>query len=241
LQFRSTGSEKPRSLSKILISSAIIFSALIIVALVMHKTPELIKNTGWKSLARFYLCLILPLATTGLLICASLLKKRGLAAQFILWLCLFFVIYFPFSVNLALLKQGDIAQKSVWRFMPYHVFANELRFDRDVIILVSRDVRVRSTMLGRDAWSHCSMFNIFFNQKFDFDQFIDGSWEDIIKGDYTYAILTLQDWKGIGEKYNVEHLTKKYDVESDEATQLILLKKNGAYQEALPSVQQSLD
>ena len=224
-RFRSTGSEKPRSLSKILISSAIMLSALIIVALLMHKTPDLIKNTGWKSLARFYVCMILPLATTGLLICASLLKKRGPLALFLLSLCLFFVIYFPFRSNLTSLKGGDVAQKSVWRFMPYHVFASELRFDRDVIILVSRDVHASSWMLGRDAWSHCSMFNIFFNQKFDFDQFIDGSWEDIIKGNYTYAILTLQDWKDISEKYNVEHLIQNYTAKFYREKELVLLKK----------------
>jgi hypothetical protein len=224
-RFRARGQEEPASLLKKLIGPAIMLSALIIVALVMHKTPELVEKTGWKSVARFYVCTILPLATTGLLICAGLLKKRGLAAQFILWLCLFFVIYFPIRHNLTSLKEGFMAQKSAWRFMPYHVFADELRFDKDVIILVSKDVHARSWMLGRGAKSHCWMFNIFFNQKFDLDQFIDGGWEDIIKGNYTYAILTSQDWKDISEKYDVEHLIQNYTAKIYREKELVLLKK----------------
>ncbi|MHC4158296.1 MAG: hypothetical protein ACYSSO_04370 [Planctomycetota bacterium] len=224
-RFRARGPEEPSSLLKKLIGPAIMLSALIIVAVVMHKTPELVKNTGWKSVARFYVCTILPLATTGLLICASLLKKRGLAAQFILWLCLFFVIYFPVRNNLTTLKKGTKARKSAWRFMPYHIFAGELRFDKDVTILVSKDVHARSWMLGREVQSHCWMFNIFFNQKFEVDQFIDGSWEDIIKGDYTYAILTYADLKGINEKYGVEQL-ENYTSKFHREKELVLLKKH---------------
>ena len=123
------------------------------------------------------------------------------------------------------MRERYVATESQKRFTPYHVFADELRFDKDVIILVSKDVHARLEMLGRGLKSHCSMFNIFFNQKFDFNQFIDGSRKNILKGNYTYAILTYQDWKVIGEKYGVEHLTKNYDIKSDKATQLILLKE----------------
>jgi len=224
-QFRSSESEESVSLSKKLISSAIVLSAFIIVLFLMHKTPELIKDTGWKSLDRFYVYVILPLATTGLLISASTLHKRGPMALFLFSLCLFFIVYFPLRNNLASLKQRVVAKRSEWRFEPYRVFADELRFDKDVKILVSKDVHTRSWMLGRDVRPHCWMFNVFFNQKFDYDNFTDGSWEDILKANYTYAFLTWRDWKGIHEKYNVEHLTKNYDVESHKATQLILLKK----------------
>ena len=223
--FRARGSEEPCLLSKKLIGTSIVLSAFIIVAVLMHKTPELIKNTGWVTLDRFYIYMILPLATTGLLICASLLKKRGPLALFLFSLCLFFIVYFPLWKKTSSMRARYVAIESQKRFTPYHVFADELRFDKDVIILVSRDVRTRSSMLGHDAWSHCGLFNIFFNQTFDYDQFIDGSREDILKGNYTYAFLTWRDWKVISEKYGVEHLTKNYDIKSDKATQLILLKK----------------
>ncbi|MHC4158937.1 MAG: hypothetical protein ACYSSO_07640, partial [Planctomycetota bacterium] len=223
-RFRSTEGESV-SLSKKLTSLVIVLSAFIIVAVLMHNTPELIKNTGWVTLDRFYIYMILPLATTGLLICAGTLRKRGLMALFLFSLCLFSVVYFPLWKKLGSMKVRYVAEESEKRFVPYDVFADELRFDRDVIILVSKDVRTKTKMLGNDAWSHCGMFNIFFNQKFDFNQFIDGSWEDIIKGNYTYAFLTLQDWKGISEKHNVEHLIKNYAAKFNGETQLILLKK----------------
>lgn len=89
-------------------------------------------------------------------------------------------------------------------------------------------------MLGRNAKAHCHMFNIFYNQNFDYEQFVDGGVEDILKGDYTYAFLTGLDWKGISEKHNVEHLLKDYELKTDERAvyrtrsgpmQLILLKR----------------
>ena len=114
------------------------------------------------------------------------------------------------------------------KILSYRIFADELQFGRDVKILVSKDIHIssRSLMLGREVRSHCWMFNVFFNQKFDEDQFIDGSVEDIVKGDYTYAFITLRDWKDIHEKHNVEHLLKQYDQKVDNKTQLIMLKKN---------------
>jgi len=225
-RFRLTESEESVSHSKMLIGALIVLSAFIIVLFMMNKMPDITKSAGWKSLDRIYACVILPTATTGLLICVSLLKKRGQLALFLLSLCLFFIIYFPLKNNLTSLKQRGVAKRSEWRYEPYRIFADELRlFDKNVTILVSKDVHKRSWMLGRDVRSHCWMFNVFFNQKFDYDNFIDGSLEDILKGDYTYAFVTWRDWKGIREKYNVEHLTKNYDVESHKATQLILLKK----------------
>ena len=69
------------------------------------------------------------------------------------------------------------------------------------------------------------MFNIFFNQKYDFDQFIDGSRENILKGGYDYALLTWREWKDISEKHNIEHLKKKYEVKADKQTQLLLFRE----------------
>lgn len=124
------------------------------------------------------------------------------------------------------MKQRVVAKKSEWRFEPYRVFADELRFGEDVKILVSKDIHERSWMLGRPGGANCCMFNVFFNQKFTYEQFIDGEVEDILKGDYTYAFLTWRDWKEISEKHDVEHLLKDYIQKSDNKTQIILLKKH---------------
>ncbi|UCE98994.1 MAG: hypothetical protein JSV82_07370 [Planctomycetota bacterium] len=224
----------PKKLSwlpKSLIGSISILFAFLITLFIMHRLEALIEADGWlkvhewKSLDALYNCVILPLSTSFLLIYVIALKKRGPLALFFLSLCLFFIIYFPLKNNMTLLKQRVVAKKGEWRFTPYRVFKDELRFDKDKKILVSKDVHARSWMLGRNQNSHCWMFNIFFNQKFDYVQFIDGSREDILKGNYTYAFLTWGDWNAIQEKHNVEHLTKNYDIKSHKETQLILLKK----------------
>lgn len=200
--------------------------AFVIVLAFMSKAADIAQGTRLKTSEQLYANAIMPLSTTMLLIVAVASRKRALTALFLSSLCLFFIIYFPFSNNLTSLKQRVVAKKSEWRYEPYRVFTNELRFDKDVKILVSKDVHKRSWMLGRDVRSHCWMFNVFFNQKFDYDRFIDGSWEDVLKGNYTYAFLTWRDWRGICEKHNVEHLIKNYAVKADKRTQIILLKKH---------------
>jgi len=148
--------------------------------------------------------------------------------------CLFVLVFPALGHNIGLLKQRAVAQKSEWRFEPFRVFEDELQFDRDAKVLVSKDIHSSSWMLGRNAKAHCHMFNIFYNQNFDYEQFVDGSLEDILKGDYTYAFLTVQDWKGISEKHNIEHLLKDYELKVDKTAvyntrsgqmQLILLKR----------------
>jgi hypothetical protein len=133
-----------------------------------------------------------------------------------------------------LLRDRVVAKRSELRFEPYRVFSDELTFDKNVKILVSKDIHKRSWMLGRTDRSQCWLFNVFFNQKFDYDQFVDGSWEDILKGDYTYGFLTGRDWKGISQKYDIGHLSKNYKLKTDrkavyrtrsDTMQLVLLKK----------------
>lgn len=221
-----SGSKTAGSLPEVLINWAVVLAAFIMVSLLMYKIPDMVSGAGWKSLEKFYDCVILPLATTGLVIYAIAFRKRGPAALFFLSFCLFFIVYFPLSNNLTSLKQRAVAKRSEYRYMPYRVFADELRFDKDVKILVSKDVHKRTWMLGRAKSSHYDMFNIFFNQEFDYNQFIDGSWEDILKGDYTYAFLTWQDWDGIRKKHNIEHLIKNYTVKGNKKVKLILLKKH---------------
>ncbi len=219
------GSKTAELVPKLVISSGLVLFAFIIVSVLMKRTPDWVEDAGWKSLDRFYICVILPLATTGLLMYVVAWRKRGPAAVFVLSLCLFFVVYLPLGNNLTALKQRLVARRSEMRYEPYRVFADELRFDKDVRILVSKDIYDRWGMLGRRQDAHCWIFNVFFNQKFEYDQFIDGTWEDILKGDYTYAFLSWWDWSGIRKEHNVDHLMQNYDVKADKRTQIILLKK----------------
>ncbi|MHC3130103.1 MAG: hypothetical protein IBV52_08535 [Candidatus Bathyarchaeota archaeon] len=186
----------------------------------------------------FYILVIIPLVVTVLLIVGTMSKKRGLAALFFSSVCLFVLVFPALGHNITLLKQRTVAQKSEWRFEPYRVFEDELQFEKGARILVSKEMHTRSWMLGRNAKAHCHMFNIFYNQNFDYEQFVDGSWEDILKGDYAYAFLTVLDWKGISEKHNVAHLLRDYELKTDERAvyrtrsgpmQLILLKRRSAY------------
>lgn len=182
----------------------------------------------------FYILVIIPLAVTVLLIVGTMSKKRGLAALFFSSLCLFVLVFPALGHNITLLKQRTVAQRSEWRFEPYRVFEDELQFKKGARILISKDIHSSSWMLGRKAKAHCHMFNIFYNQRYNYDQFVDGGVEDILKGDYAYAFLTGRDWKGISEKHNIEHLLKDYELKTDERAvyrtrsgpmQLILLKR----------------
>jgi len=228
-QFKIDGSlfgskDNPR-IPRALVTAFLILLAFIVVSFVMNKAPDAVKDAGWKSPERFYISVILPLSTMGLIICGNIPRKRSPAAVFLVSLCLFFLIYFPLGNNVTKLREKITLQRSEFRYEPYRVFANELRFDDDVKILVSKDIYNRSRMLGREVKSHCWLFNVFFNQKFTYEQFVDGGVEDILKGDYTYAFLTWRDLKDIREKHNIEVLVKEYAQKVDKKTQLILLKK----------------
>ena len=92
-------------------------------------------------------------------------------------------------------------------------------------MLISEDVHNRSWMLGKNQLRQRHMFNIYFNKRYGIEHFIHGTWEDILKGDYTYGIITFGDWKGISDKHNVDHLVRDYVTKSDRQTGLILLKR----------------
>jgi hypothetical protein len=216
---------KHQATKKFLTNALILLVSFVIAALLMQKMPDMLKNSGWNSMDRFYDYVILPLATTLLLIYAIAAKGRKIPGLLLLFLCLSFIIYHPLAGNISSLKQKVVANRSEYRYLPYQLFADELRFDEDVKILVSKDIHKRTWMLGRAKSSHYDMFNIFFNQRFHRDQFIDGTLEDILKGDYTYAFMTWDDWNGIRKDHDIEHLTKSYIVKTDRATQIILLKK----------------
>jgi len=171
----------------------------------------------------------MPFAATVLVVVWVLSRKRELMALFVSYLCLLFLIIPPLKSNLKSLKLMQVARKSQYRYIPYRVFGSELTFGKNKKMLISKDIHKRSWML---AWDEprfqCYMFNIFFNQKYDFDQFIDGSRENILKSEYDYALLTWREWKEISEQHNVEHLLRNYILKADKTTQLILLKRRWA-------------
>jgi len=208
-----------------LIKPAVVLVAFIIVLFVMPRMLEMTKGAGWESPERLYETAVLPLATTVLLIYSAAFRNRGLTAVFVFSLCLFFVVYFPLDVGIGSLEARAVAQHSERRYEPYRVFAGELKINKDVKILVSKNIYANTRMLGRDRWSHCWMFNVFFNQKLYYENFINGETEDILKGDYDYAFLTFDDWKGIGEKQEALRLKQNYIARSDMSTQVIFLKK----------------
>jgi hypothetical protein len=135
------------------------------------------------------------------------------------------LIYFPLTQGFKSLKNEDVKRASQWRYQPYKTFADQLRFDKDVKILVSKDLHKRSWMLGRDDRSHCWMFNIFFNQEFEYDQFIDAEFDDITAANYTFAFLTFDNWNKLIEKKLAAKLQQKYEIKSDKKIGIVFLKK----------------
>jgi hypothetical protein len=221
------GGEGGPAMKRWVVKAGLVFAAFVVVWVVMQTVPDAVEEVGWRSPERFYIAVIMPLSTMGFLMLGAIARKRGLITTFLIWLCLFFLVYFPIRSNVSSLERRDTARRSELRYEPYRVFADELRFDKDVRVLVSKDIHARSQslMMGRQAKSHCWLFNVFFNQKFDEDQFAEGGAEDVLKGDYTFAFLTADDWKGISAKHNVEQLLKGYTLRTDSRTQLVLLKK----------------
>jgi hypothetical protein len=191
-------------------------------------------NVRWERMTAeelFYMLGILPIAVSGLLITAAISKKRGPAAVFLTALFLFAMILPAFNDGRKLLQTA--AGKSRWRFEVCRTFKDDFKFERDTKIVVSKNVFSRTWLMGRDAQSHCHIFNIFFNQKLRYDQFSDGTEADIIKGDYNYAVLFAGDLINLRGKPEFQKLQGKFalksaDVEypSGGTVPLVLLSKN---------------
>ena len=82
--------------------------------------------------------------------------------------------------------------------------------------------------MGRDAEAHCHIFNIYFKQKLEYKQFIDGKIEDIPKGGYTYAILLTNDFAALQNNPAFAKLLAGYEMKADNTLPLILLKSKAA-------------
>jgi hypothetical protein len=220
----SLGNDKP-GVPRLPIAAALIVVSFLVVVVFMSRADRIVESLSLESTELLYKSAIMPFWTTILAAVAGLSRRRGLPALFVSALSFFFIVHYPLSQNIESLEERTVAKKSEYRYQPYRVFAEEIQFDEDVKILVSKDVHKRYWMLGREVRAHCWMFNVFFNQKSTYDNFIDGEWEDIPKGDYTYAFLTVQDWEGLREKHDIQPLLARYEVRTDRTIPIILLKK----------------
>ena len=225
-----------RTIPRVVAAAGLILLAFLVVYVLMSFAPRLAayyKFMRWEVLrVRFktndnvlYAVGIVPLVVTILLAMSVLVKKRGLTVLFISFTCLFLLVWQPFRFDLSENGMEATAKKSEWRFLPYKVFKDDFQFDKDIKVLISEDVHNRSWMLGNRDFRHCWMFNIFFNQRYGEEHFIHGTWDDVLKGDYTYGIVTWGDWEGVRKKHNVEHLLRDYVTEPDRQTGLLLLKR----------------
>ena len=225
-----------RAIPRVVAAAGLILSAFLVVYVLMSFMPGVsayYKFMRWDVLRVrfktseniFYALGIVPLVVTILLVAGTFFRKRGLTVLFISFTCLFLLLWQPLRFDFSKNGMEATAQKSEWRFLPYKVFKDQFQFDKDIKVLISEDVHNRSWMLGNRDYRQCWMFNIFFNQKYTDEHFIQGTWEDILKGDYTYGIMTWREWEGIRKKHNVEHLLRDYVTKSDGQTRLILLKR----------------
>jgi hypothetical protein len=174
----------------------------------------------------------MPVALSGLLVTALLTRnKRGLPNLFFVSLCLFALILPPLRESGELIDTAY--KKSKWRYEACRVFKNEFKFEKDTRILVSKDLFQSTWLLGRDAQAHCHMFNIYFNSRLRYEQFIDGSEEDILKADYDYAVISVEDMINLRQKEAFTNIMQKYRLVEGQAVypwtgsllQIFLLKK----------------
>lgn len=219
----------PGRLPRALVAAALIGLAGMLVMSPLPVVLAWVRSAGWEIEGAFYEAVILSLATVGLLFCAGVVGRRGPGAVFLASACLLMVLHMPLQENLASLARRDVATLTEHRFMLLRIYGHEMRLDGDVKILVSTDTFQRLRMLGRDRMSNCWMFNVFFNEHLDYDQFLNGTWDDVLKGDYTYAILTWEDWQGIREKHKDDgrftRLGGLYNARPDDLTKTVLLSR----------------
>jgi hypothetical protein len=222
-------------LPKYIAASAGITIAFILVYILMRFVPSLIefyKNP--RELAHFYAVAIMPLAVLIILILVKLTNKQNLWYLFVSFFCLFMILYLPLQTNINDAKSKALKYKSEWRFEPLSLFGKYLELDKNKKILVSQNVHKKTWMLGRNQQSQTWIFNVGLNQKLSYDQFIDGSEADILKGDYDYAILIADEQTAqMSKKPEFQKLLSKYELiqadaphpSGEGAVPLILLKK----------------
>ena len=227
--FKMAAEQKRLDVKKTVLNIGSVILAFVIACLVMSQVPSFVEKFKMQNPDVVYSVVILVLAVFIVLFTTGLLNKTSRWSLFLSFLSLFLFLCYPLGNNFNNLSERVTAKRSQWRYEPYRIFGDQLSFGEDVKVLVTNDVHVRSWFLGRERQSQCWMFNLYFNQKFNYDQFIHSrNLEDVLKADYTYAFLTWRDWNSVREKFNIEELVDKYEIKSNQSSRLVLLKKIGS-------------
>jgi hypothetical protein len=235
LDFSRITITKNSKLPKYVAAILAITAAFIFVGILMRFVPSLIdfyKNP--KEPNAFYAVAIMPLTVLIILILVKLTNKQNILYLFVSFFCLFMVVYLPLQNNINDVKSNALKYRSEWRFAPLSVFGKYLELDKNKKILVSQNVHKETWMLGRNRESQTWILNVGLNQKLSYDQVIDGSEADILKGDYDYAILIADEQTvQMSKKPEFQKLLEKYELKQADALHpsgkgvvpLVLLKK----------------
>lgn len=182
----------------------------------------------------FYVLAIMPLCLCGIFAVRILLDKKNMVSLFLVSLFSLGLVLPCFVESESLMKTAE--RKSYRRYGVLRKFEDDLKFDKDTKILISQSIHKDSWMMGRDSQAHCHMLNIFLGSKLSYDQVIDGTGEDIIKGGYDYAILHGYDtvqlknhpaFMKLLESYEVKTDTVDYVFRDGDAVPVVLLSKRG--------------
>lgn len=205
----------------VLVAALIVY---VIVASVMGKMPDMAKFY-YISASELYTLGILPLAICILLVSCVFTKRDTFLVLVLSVIGISLFSYYPLAGNWAIIKSKRTLTQSQWRYEPYRVFADKIEFEPDTKMFISENLHVRSWFLGRERSSQCWMFNIYFNQSFDYDQFLHGKTEDIFKWPFTHGFVTSEEWAKIKTLPGTKDWIKHYSVIPDSSIKVVLLKK----------------
>jgi hypothetical protein len=179
-----------------------------------------------------YMLTIMPLALSILLTALVMTKKRGLPTVFIVSICFFALILPPFKDSVSLVNSSY--ERSKWRFEPCRVFSSDFKFTDKTRIFIYQDMQKYIWLFGRDLESHRDIFNVYFNARLSVSQFTLGGPQNILKGDYDYAILAADEQiSQLSGKPEFKKLMEKFELKQADAIYpgnqgkmpLVLLKK----------------
>lgn len=167
------------------------------------------RPAGWTP-AGFLRVIVYPLAFSLLAILSLTVREwRGIpAALGISGLLMVTVV--PISGFLAVRPQA--ARVVAEEFRPFRVYADSIRYTPEMTMLVSNGLHEADGSLGVDRDSCKRMFTVFFDQPADFDQFAYDDPRVLVRGGFTYAFLSEDEWeqlrsegldRAIGARYAV--------------------------------------
>lgn len=216
--------------AKLILACVAGVAAFLAALFITHSIPLFIEfYKRPKNLEFFYAVAIMPPATIIIFITAALSKKRALLCQFLLWFSLALIIYPPLHDSVTSLHYQVVATKNRNRYKPFLVFRDKFDFEKDARIFISKNIYELAHALGRDYIADCCMFNIVYNQKYEYNQFTQADPLELLKADFTYAFITWNDLAQIRKEYGTDRLQLKYTLETDKSVPIVLLKKRLPY------------